>query len=116
MKLIFLYTMAVLYIAAGISHFVNQRFYKKIMPPWLPWHKELVYISGVLEIILGLLLFPESTRVIASWAIIGLLVSVFPANIQMMLNYRRKQHPYFWLTVLRLPLQLVLIYWAWQFT
>lgn len=108
--------MAVLYAAAGINHFINPDFYKKIMPPYLPWHYTLIYISGVCEIVLGALLLPERTRPWAAWGIIALLVAVFPANVQMLLDYQRDQHPYLWIAMLRLPLQLLLIWWAFQYT
>ena len=111
-----LYTMSLFYILAGIYHFVRPKFYMKIMPPWLPSHLQLVYISGACEIILGLLLFPVATRSIAAWGIIALLIAIFPANIQMMLNFRRKNNPYLWATIVRLPLQLLLIWWAWRYT
>ena len=75
--------MAVFYMAAGINHFVNPIFYKKIMPPWVPWHYPLIYISGGVEILLGLLLIPAPTRKLAAWGIIVLLLAVFPANVQM---------------------------------
>jgi uncharacterized membrane protein len=110
-----LYSMAALYVLAGINHFVNPDFYKKIMPPWLPWHYPLIYISGVAEIVLGLLLLPVQTRKIAAWGIIILLIVVFPANVQMMLNYQQEHNPYLWIAVVRLPLQLLLIGWAYQF-
>lgn len=108
--------MAVLYAAAGINHFINPDFYKKIMPPYLPWHYTLIYSSGVCEIVLGALLLPERTRPWAAWGIIALLVAVFPANVQMLLDYQRDQHPYLWIAMLRLPLQLLLIWWAFQYT
>jgi len=108
--------MTTLYVAAGINHFVNPLFYKKIMPPGLPYHYPLIYISGAAEIILGLLLIPVSTRRWAAWGIIALLIAVFPANLQMFLDYRQEQHPYLWIALLRLPLQLVLIGWAYTFT
>jgi uncharacterized membrane protein len=113
---ILLYSMAAFYVIAGIYHFVNSLFYKKIMPPWLPGHYTLIYTSGVIEIVLGLLLIPGKTRVVAAWCIIVLLIAVFPANIQMMLNYREEQHPYLWVAILRLPLQLLLVAWAYHFT
>ncbi len=112
---IFLYIMAALYILAGVNHFLNPGFYKKMMPGWLPAHYLLIYTSGGAEIILGALLLPPSTRKWAAWGIILLLVAVFPANVQMMLNYREQHHPYLWVTILRLPLQLLLVYWAWQY-
>ena len=117
MKSVGLYLMSVFYIAAGIYHFIKPKGYVRIMPLIIPasWHLQLVYISGACEILLGLLLIPESTRVVAAWAIIALLIVVFPANIQMMINYFHYNNPYKWLIVVRLPLQGLLIYWAWNF-
>jgi uncharacterized membrane protein len=114
-KRIGLFIMAAFYIVAGTYHFINPGFYKKIMPPWLPWHYYLIYISGVCEIILGGLLVPRQARQPAAWGIILLLLAIFPANIQMMLNYWHQQNPYLWIAILRLPLQLLLIGWAYQF-
>ena len=108
--------MAAFYIAAGINHFIHPEFYKKIMPPWVGWHDALIFLSGVCEILFALLLIPRHTRVIGAWCMIALLVGIFPANIQMMLNYLHQKNPGLWLTVLRLPLQLVLIWWAYLFT
>jgi uncharacterized membrane protein len=116
MKPVFLYVMSLFYIAAGIFHFIQPAFYLKIMPPWLPWHLPIVYISGVCEIVLGCLLIPEATRSTAAWGIILLLVAVFPANVQMMLNYWDKNQFYLSIAILRLPLQVVLIIWAWRYT
>ena len=115
-KKISLYIMAALYIVAGIYHFISPGFYKKIMPPWLPWHYPFIYISGICEFFLGVLLLLPQTRKWAAWGIIALLVAVFPANVQMMLNYWHQQNPYLWVAIVRLPLQLVLIGWAYQFT
>ncbi len=95
MKLILLYVMAVLYLAAGVYHFVNPKMYQRIMPTYLPWHTPLVYISGVCEILFALLLIPESTRAIAAWLIIVLLIAVFPANIQMAVSFWAKAAPHF---------------------
>jgi uncharacterized membrane protein len=108
--------MAGLYIAAGINHFVQPRIYSRIIPHGLPNPLLIVYISGIAEILLGILLLFTATREIGAWGIILLLVFVFPANIQMMLDYKRKKSRYYWLTILRLPLQLVLIWWAWLYT
>ena len=80
-KLITIYVMSLFYVLAGIKHFTNLNWYMKIMPPYLPLHKELVYISGAFEIILGLMLLLDKTRFIAGWGLILLLIAVFPANI-----------------------------------
>ena len=82
----------------------------------MPLHKELVLISGIAEVLFALLLLFPVTRRFGAWGIIALLVAVFPANIQMLINYCQQNNPMLWIAVLRLPLQLVLIWWAYGFT
>jgi uncharacterized membrane protein len=108
--------MALFYIAAGVNHFVHPGGYRKIMPPWLPLHEQLILISGIAEILFASLLLFRVTRRLAAWCIISLLIAVFPANIQMMLNYYHENNPALWVTIVRLPLQIALIWWAWLFT
>jgi uncharacterized membrane protein len=115
-KKISLYLMAGLYTAAGINHFIQPGMYMRIMPPWLVWHKGFIIVSGVCEILFGLLLIPCRTRQIAAWCIIVLLVAIFPANVQMMVNYLHEDNRQLWLAIFRMPLQLVLIWWAYLFT
>ncbi|MEP6512388.1 MAG: DoxX family protein [Parafilimonas sp.] len=111
-----LYIMGVLYVFAGINHFVHPHLYEEIIPSWLPCHPALIFISGACEIILGTLLIPFITRRFAAWGIVALLIVVFPANVQMMLNYLHSHNTYLWLAIIRLPLQAMLIWWAWLFT
>ena len=80
-KLITIYLMSLFYILGGIKHFTNVDWYMKIMPPYLLYHKELVYLSGAFEIILGIMLIFEKTRFLSGWGLIMLLIAVFPANI-----------------------------------
>ena len=109
-----LWVMAILYILAGINHFINPKFYLKIIPPFLPWHKALNWISGAAEIVLGIgLLIPVYTS-ISAWGIILLLIAVFPANIyHFMKGYRKKKMV--WILATRLPLQFLFIWWAYAF-
>lgn len=80
-KTISQWLLAVLVVFAGVMHLIRPNFFLKIMPPYLPLHLELVYLSGVFEIGLGIcLLIPRLSRV-AAWGIIALLIVVFPANI-----------------------------------
>jgi uncharacterized membrane protein len=86
------------------------------MPPYLPWHLELVYASGFFEIVLGILLLVPKKSSLAAWGLIALLIAVFPANVHMALNtalYPAIDPVLLWL---RLPLQGVLIAWAYLFT
>lgn len=87
----------------------------KAMPPYIPNHEEMVIISGIAEIILGVGLLFNQTQVLAAWGIILLLIAVFPANIYMATSGKFQKIPQ-WLLWLRLPLQLVLIAWAYYLT
>ena len=86
------------------------------MPSSLPWHRELVGLSGLLEVVLGVLVLVPRVAVPAAWGLIALLVAVFPANVHMALNAR--MYPEFAPVALwaRLPVQGVFIAWAYWFT
>jgi uncharacterized membrane protein len=116
LKIVLKYLLAAFFVAAGMYHFINPDFYLRIMPPYLPWHLELVYLSGFFEIALGLLiLIPRYTR-LAGWGLIALLIAVFPANIHMAVNHDNYPDVPMWFHWFRLPLQLVFIAWAWWVT
>ena len=109
------YLLAIFMIVAGTMHFVNTEFYLKIVPPYLPLHKELVFISGVFEVLLGILLVVPKTSRMAAWGIVALLIAVFPANLylyqhQDILPASPVVH------LLRLPLQGLFILWAYWHT
>ncbi|PRY90511.1 DoxX family protein [Mongoliibacter ruber] len=114
MYLFFLYMMAAFYIFAGVMHFIKPRMYIKIIPPYLPYPALLNAIAGLIEIIFGLGLLFESTRSLAAYGIIILLLAVFPANIYM---YQKgsKGIPK-WILLVRLPLQFALMAWAFVYT
>ncbi len=108
--------MAVFYVGAGINHFIVPDYYMAIMPPYIPWHLQVVYFTGACEIIIGLLLIPKTSRRVTAWILIALLIAIFPANIQMTINYANEGNPGLWYSILRLPVQLLLIWWAWIYT
>ena len=101
---------------AGALHFVSPETYERIMPPYLPLHRELVYLSGACEIAGGLGLFPERTRRIAGIGLVLLLFAVWPANLQMLLDARAADKPLWWTALLwaRMPLQVLLMVWVWR--
>ena len=86
------------------------------MPPYLPWHAELVYLSGIAEIMLGALLLPRQFAKLAAWGLIALCIAVFPANLHMALHAELYPAIPLWALWLRLPLQGLLIAWAWWYT
>ena len=84
------------------------------MPPYLPFHKALVYLSGAFEILLGIMLIFEKTRFIAGWGLIMLLIVVFPANIYLAQTNGAALNTSPAMACLRLPFQAVFIalaYW-----
>ena len=109
------YLMGGFYMLAGILHFVFPRFYLKSMPPYFPEHTLLVALSGIFEILFGLLLYFPTTRNWAAWGIILLLIAIFPANLYMAYAPKFQEIPA-WIRWGRLPLQLALIGWAYQYT
>lgn len=117
-RLVLLVLLSLFFLFAGVSHFTNPDFFVSIMPPYLPAHLELVYLSGVFEILGGLGVLLPATRRWAGWGLIALLVVVFPANLHMALN----PEPFvaggtaLWKLYLRLPFQLVFIAWVWWAT
>ncbi len=115
-KNISIYIMSLLYVLVGIKHFLDPNFFLKIMPEYLNYHLELVYISGFFEILFGVLLIFKKTRFFGAWGVFILLICVFPANIylfnseaaQIALDISKSQ------ALIRLPFQiplLILAYW-----
>lgn len=115
MKNVWVYIMGLLYVLAGINHFINPDFYVKMLEGFLPYPKLLVDLSGVAEILLGVGVMIPATRKLSAWGIIALLVAVFPANVNMALHPEAwGMNP--WGLYARLPIQLLLIYWAYRYT
>lgn len=115
--------MGAFYVAAGITHFTSPGFFRQIVPPFLPAPALLVAISGVAEVLLGILVMIPATRRLAAWGVIALLVAVYPANVYQALANPTLVDPPAWMGQpsqaalhLRLPVQFVLMYWAWRYT
>jgi uncharacterized membrane protein len=116
-----LYVMGPLYVVAGILHFVVPELYVQIIPPILPAPLALVYLSGVAEIAVGIGVLLPRTRRYAAWATIALLIAIFPANVYMatsmvVVDGIGGSDPSPLIRWGRLPLQGVLILWAYWYT
>lgn len=111
-----LFLLTAIFVFAGAMHFFVPRSYLAIMPPWVPLPLEAVYLSGVLEILGGLALLVSPIRRAAGLALIALLIAVFPANIQMLMNAVASAASPLHVTLLwlRLPLQPLLIVWVYR--
>ena len=102
------------YVFAGLMHFAIPRTYERIMPPWLPAHRPLVYASGVAEIAGGAALMHRDPRVRRAGALFeaATLLAVFPANVHMALNPGEYRDIPRAALHARLPLQAAFIAWA----
>jgi len=114
-KIITMYIMSIFYISVGINHFVDPDWFTQIVPPYLSrYDLELVYISGVCEVMFGVLILFKKTRYYAAWGLILTLAAVFPANIYLAQSDGLAMGTSAAIAWYRLPFQslfIVLAYW-----
>ncbi len=98
----------------GVAHFVFTEAQMRIVPAWIPWPREAVLVSGVLELLGAAGLLLRSTRRAAAWCLFALTLAVTPANIYMLEQASAFPAVPYWALVARLPLQLVLLGLLWM--
>ncbi len=111
--------LSLVFVIAGVNHFVIPRPYRQIVPPWTArWAgaDTIVAVSGVAEVAGGLGVLVPSTRRISGLWLIALLAAVFPANLHMALNPDEFPRIPRWALFARLPLQPLAMWWAWRTT
>jgi uncharacterized membrane protein len=113
--------LAAFFLFAGTMHFVIPKRYEAIMPPYVPRHTEAVVVSGAAEIAGGLMVLHPRTRVFAGAWLVALLAAVFPANVHMALHPEEiegldTERVPRWALWARLPLQPLMMVWAWRAT
>ena len=108
--------LAVFFIGSGVNHFVIPGTYKQIVPPGLGDPATLVRVSGVAEIAGGVGVLLPRTRRLAGLGLIALMAAVFPANVYMALNPAKFAKIPAWALYARLPLQPLMMWWAWRAT
>jgi len=106
----------------GTMHFVARRSFEAIVPKSIEAHKrEAVAVSGVAEIAGAAMVLHPASRRLGRWWLLGLLISVFPANIHMAVNPEQirgldlNKVPR-WALWARLPLQPLAMVWVWRAT
>lgn len=112
----FLYLMVLMYIGAGINHFSKPEFYEKMMPSYIPFHLFYIYFSGVCEVVFAFSLIFSKTRKLAAWLIVAMLIVFFIIHIQMLIDCWDNDDVMFWASIIRIPIQFVLIWWALLYT
>ena len=105
---------SIFYVIVGIKHFIEPEYFLSIVPPYLPYHLELVYVSGLFEVLFGIVILRPKYRYYGAIGLILLLIAVFPANIYLAQNEIAQeaigatQEIAIW----RLPIQGILIWIA----
>ena len=109
-----LYLISILFIYAGVAHFTNPQFYIKIIPSFIPFKQFLVDLSGVLEILGGLLILFNQTRKTGVYLLVGLLVLFFVVHFDMLFTFQVIENMLLnkLLLLMRIIIQFILIYWV----
>ena len=109
--------LALFFIAAGSNHFASPGAYRQIVPPSLQREAKLIVeVSGVAEIAGGFAVLLPGARRVAGVYLIALLAAVFPANLYMARAPERFRRIPRWALYARLPLQPLMMWWAWRAT
>ena len=114
LKPLSIYVMGLFYVSVGYKHFQDPEWFIQIVPPILPFKLTLVYLSGLFEILLGILLMVPAFQSIAARGLIILLICVYPANIYLALTNGTAMNTSPEIAWGRLPFQFVflgLAYW-----
>jgi uncharacterized membrane protein len=114
--------MAYMLIVTGAAHLIVPQAFDELVPDFLPGEPRLwTYLSGIAELIIALLLLAPLGREFAGKALrlwgaylaLALFIAVYPANINMAIEWSSRDMPEPLFAYLRLPLQFGLFYWAW---
>ena len=113
-KSILIIISSIFYIIVGIKHFIDPNFFIAIVPPYLPYQLEIVYISGFFEILFGIMIVFPKYRFYGAVGLILLLIAVFPANIYLALSKEAQEAigASQQIAIWRLPIQGLLIWTA----
>jgi uncharacterized membrane protein len=113
-KSILIVISSIFYTIVGVKHFIEPDYFLSIIPPYLPFHIELVYISGFFEILFGLMILFPKYRYYGSIGLILLLIAIFPANIYLAQSKEAQEAigASQQIAIWRLPIQGILIWIA----
>ena len=108
------YIIGGMFILTGVLHFIVPKIYLKIMPDYIPHHKAMVFWSGIFEVLGGIGIMLPFSKTLSAWGLVLLLIAIFPANYNMFQKaYASNGVTLYTIgTLLRLPIQFLLIYWV----
>lgn len=101
------------FLLGGIAHFAFTEFEMRAVPPWVPWPRAAVLVSGVFELLGAAGLLWRPTRRHAGWGLIALTIAVTPVHFYMLERPDLFASIPHWALVLRLPVQLALLALIW---
>ena len=107
--------MAIIYLIAGVFHFIKPKIYLGIMPDYLPNRKFLVFLSGAFEVVLGITICFPLLKNISIYLIISMLIIFLLVHINMLINKKDSLGIPKWILILRFPIQFGLMYWAYMY-
>ena len=98
---------------AGVMHFASPGFFNDIVPPWMPFGRAFwTYVSGVAELIIGVMILRPSTRRRGALAAVWMFIGVYPANLYMTGDWRDRAVSEQIVSWVRLPFQFLFIWVA----
>ncbi|PKV49948.1 putative membrane protein [Aquimarina sp. MAR_2010_214] len=107
-----LYVLSFIFGFSGIFHLIYPKVFMRIMPLYIPYHRLLVYLSGIAEIFVSFGLLFTLTKTFSAWSIIFMLILFFPVHIHMLTHKKASLNFPKLILVTRLLLQFGLIYWV----
>lgn len=108
-----LLVIALFFTGGGIAHFALMDFFVQAMPDYLGYHKELVIISGIFELLGAAGILLPQTRLLAGYCLIALVIAVYPANIHMALHPEQYPDIPELFLYIRLPFQFLFVWFIW---
>lgn len=111
MKSVVLYFFVLILLAGGLNHIINPKFYNRFIPGNLP--KLMInYVSGVVEILLGIGLLFTATKYWSAWGVFILMIVFLPLHVIDLFRDKPAigSKP---VAVVRLVIQFLLIWGAW---
>ena len=110
------YVLALIFLVGGFFHLQKSKLYRKITPPYIPYKNSMVLLTGIAEMVVAFMLVTKDSENFGAWGMIILLVLFFPVHRYMLQNKEASLKLPKWILILRIPLQFLLIYWAWMYT
>ncbi len=112
--------MSIMLLFTAVAHFVFTKGMEMMLPSIIPYRKQVVYLTGLIEVAAAIGILIPSFRAVTAWLLIAFFIMILPANIYAALKHIDYQNAtytgngpnYLWF---RVPLQLLFILWTYYF-